>query len=266
MKAKTMQTLAKLRNAFMPVQTNKPLSFPWGRVGTTAPLTVSLPLSADPVPVTSSAVPADLLRAGDKVLCAWYGDELVVVEAPAVATRQASADAAVAGWAGNRLPLSTDFNNYIVPGHWYSPNNTDVATMANRPPSGLAGALVILASAGTQQFWHEYNSGRLDGRMWRRRLYGGSWSPWTTKDLNMGTVSLGQYSGSNAMVTATVNHGIAGTPSAILTTINHAAAGSASLVARAYNKTSTQFTCIFMNTNSTSLNGQWLAADWVAFP
>ena len=82
----------------------------------------------------------------------------------------------------------------------------------------------------------------------------------------MGVVALGQYSGSNAMVTAVVNHGMPSVPSAVLVTVNHAAGGSANLVARAYNKTATQFTCMFANTNSTSLNGQRLEADWVAFP
>ena len=79
---------------------------------------------------------------------------------------------------------------------------------------------------------------------------------------NAGPVSLGQYSGSATFMTTLVSHGLSGTPAYIGVGINHV--GSNKLTARAYNKNSSTFMIIFMNTDNTSLNGQWLTADWFA--
>lgn len=78
----------------------------------------------------------------------------------------------------SRIPAGSDLNSYTTPGTYYSPANVDVATFTNGPPDNAAGALVVLESAGTQQFWHSYDNSPAYGRSWRRRLYGTSWSAW----------------------------------------------------------------------------------------
>ena len=173
MKPAISQLVGKIRSAFTATESPTGLSFPWGVVETTAPLTVSVPLSSA-LPVTSSAVPADLLRVGDRVLCIWQDSKLIVVDCPAVATR-------LSMWQGARIPAGSDFNTYTTPGHWFNPMSAEVAAMANRPPSGQAGALQVLNSAGTIQLWREYNTAG-QGLTWRRRLYAGAWSGWWVED------------------------------------------------------------------------------------
>lgn len=84
---------------------------------------------------------------------------------------------APAGYEGQRLPAGANLNSYTTPGVWYEPSNSGVAAMSNTPPTDYAGALVVLPSSGVMQYWHDYSTG-LGGRIWRRRLYNGSWSSW----------------------------------------------------------------------------------------
>lgn len=132
MKAKTMQTLAKLRNAFMPVQTNKPLSLPWAVVDTTAPLMVKLPLSTEPVPVTSSAIPAGLLKKGDRVQCIWLGDDLSVLGCPALEDRGVR-------YASGRRKIDAGPEGDLEPGF----------TIRRQRPTYDGAALMYLADNGT---------------------------------------------------------------------------------------------------------------------
>ena len=76
-----------------------------------------------------------------------------------------------------RIPTGADFNSYTTPGTYYNPLTAEVTAMPNKPPSGQAGALEVLESAGTIQLWREYNIGG-QGRTWRRRFYSGAWSDW----------------------------------------------------------------------------------------
>lgn len=83
---------------------------------------------------------------------------------------------APAGYEGQRLPGGANLNDYTTPGVWYESSNAGVATMLNTPPTDTAGCLVVLPSAGTIQYWHDYDAGS-SGRVWRRRYYS-SWSSW----------------------------------------------------------------------------------------
>ena len=82
------------------------------------------------------------------------------------------------GFNSPRIPAGADLNDYVHTGFFYSPANVDVGSMTNAPPDRSAGALVVLDSSGTQQFWHSYHDNLTSGRTWRRRYYSGSWSPW----------------------------------------------------------------------------------------
>lgn len=82
------------------------------------------------------------------------------------------------GFNSPRIPADADLNDYVHTGFFYSPADADVATFINSPPDRSAGALVVLDSAGTQQFWHSYNNNLSAGGAWRRRYYSGSWSQW----------------------------------------------------------------------------------------
>ena len=80
-----------------------------------------------------------------------------------------------------RIPAGTDFNTLTRPGAYYNPLAAEVTAMPNKPPSGQAGALEVLESAGTIQLWREYNTAG-QGLTWRRRLYAGAWSDWWVED------------------------------------------------------------------------------------
>lgn len=76
-----------------------------------------------------------------------------------------------------RIPAGADLNTYTTPGQWHNHLNAEVAGFTNKPPSSMAGALVVLQAAGVIQYWHDYNTG-VNGQIWRRRFYAGSWSDW----------------------------------------------------------------------------------------
>ena len=87
------------------------------------------------------------------------------------------------GYDGQRLTPYEDLNNYKNPGFWYSPSNAEMAATPNSPPMNRAGSLEVLPTNGENaliQLWHEYDTAvNSSGSTWRRRYYGGSWSPWT---------------------------------------------------------------------------------------
>ena len=84
---------------------------------------------------------------------------------------------APAGFEGQRLPSGANLNAYTTPGVWYESSNASVAGMTNTPPTNYAGALVVLPGSTVIQYWHDYSTGTT-GRVWRRRLSGGTWSSW----------------------------------------------------------------------------------------
>ena len=84
-----------------------------------------------------------------------------------------------------RIPAGSNLNNYATPGQWYNPLNVEVAGFTNGPPSNAAGTLVVMRAtgepggeAGVTQYWHGYSDTAPHANIYRRRLYGGSWSVW----------------------------------------------------------------------------------------
>jgi hypothetical protein len=101
----------------------------------------------------------------------WHQDQVGGKGTRYVAFREELAPNAVL------MPAGSNFNSYTTPGTYYNPVTAEVSAMSNKPPSGQAGALVVLTAAGTVQLWYEYNIGG-QGLTWRRRFYSGAWSDW----------------------------------------------------------------------------------------
>ncbi|MGV0167221.1 pyocin knob domain-containing protein [Furfurilactobacillus sp. WILCCON 0119] len=81
----------------------------------------------------------------------------------------------------NVLAANSDFNSYTTGGVWQNANSGPIKTMANYPGDGVAGALVVLETAGPVQIFIEYIDANVttgNGSIWKRGCYYGKWSPW----------------------------------------------------------------------------------------
>ena len=75
------------------------------------------------------------------------------------------------------IPGAADLNNYQTPGFYYQTASANAATGSNYP-TALAGALMVIKSAGVTQIYISYSAYN-DRRMFFRNFYGGIWSPWS---------------------------------------------------------------------------------------
>ena len=164
---------------------------------------------------------------------------------------------------GRRIPAAANLNAYTVPGQYFNPLNVEVAGFTNGPPSGQAGALVVLESAGVIQYWHGFDDNGTGSKIYRRRLYSGSWSAW--KLMNpaswVGSVSGGQRSGVTLYnVTLNFPTGLFSTAPRVFAQINNQAGGSSQLQVMTGNITASSCLVGFFMTTGT-MNGHWCEAD-----
>lgn len=75
-----------------------------------------------------------------------------------------------------RIPASADLNTYTTEGLYYCPLNSDVTTITNRPPTGMAFSLLVERTAGTKQTLTTYMT--TGWTTWVRNNYTTSWGPW----------------------------------------------------------------------------------------
>lgn len=166
---------------------------------------------------------------------------------------------------GRRILANADLNDYTTPGNYNCPLNVDVATFTNGPPSNAAGALVVLRSGSSAviQFWHGFDDDGTGAKIYRRRLYSGSWSAW--KLMNppswVGSVSGGQRSGVTFYnVTLNFPTGLFSTAPRVFAQINNQAGGGAQLQVMTGNVTASSCLVGFFMTTGT-MNGHWCEAD-----
>lgn len=170
-----------------------------------------------------------------------------------------------------QIPAGSNLNNYTTPGQWFCPQSSTVAGLTNKPPSGQAGALVVLAGGGAGgliQYWHDYNININDGNVWRRRYYSGSWSPWELfggPQLNpkmwITEVNGGQRTGGTFYnVSVTFPAGFFTSTPRAFAQLNNQAGGGNQLQVMTTDITTTGMTVGFFMTTG-SLNAHWCVAD-----
>ena len=148
------------------------VSLRWATITGLNPLTVRRDGESESFEVTGSAVDVSLLEVRDRVRVSNFGSKAFIESSQNALTRDS------ARW-GSLIPAGSNLNDYTTPGQWYNPSSAEVAGFTNGPPS-VAGALVVLRS-GTNaviQFWHGFDDEGSGSKIYRRRLYSGSWSPW----------------------------------------------------------------------------------------
>lgn len=149
------------------------VSLRWATITGMNPLTVRRDGESESFEITGSAVDASLLEVDDRVRVSNFGSKAFIESSQNALTRDS------ARW-GSRIPAGANLNDYTTPGQWYNPSTGEVAGFTNGPPSNAAGALVVLQS-GTDaviQFWHGFDDEGSGSKIYRRRLYSGSWSSW----------------------------------------------------------------------------------------
>lgn len=72
-----------------------------------------------------------------------------------------------------RIPSGADLNTYQTAGFYYQDSNVD-ATSGSNYPTGLAGSLTVLKTAGVTQEYRVYGQ----SLTFKRGYYGGAWSAW----------------------------------------------------------------------------------------
>lgn len=227
----------------------------WAKVETIDPLTIILDEDASETPREVSENAVGLLEVNQRVRFAHEDKRLVITEAPDKVDRRFS----------SRIPAGADLNNYLIPGNYYNPLNVEVAGFTNGPPSNAAGALVVLQSTepGVIQFWHGFDDDGTESKIYRRRLYSGSWSAW--KLMNpaswVGSVSGGQRSGVTFYnVTLNFPSGLFSVAPKVFAQINNQAGGSNQLQVMTGSITTSSCLVGFFMTTGTMSN-HWCEAD-----
>lgn len=229
----------------------------WATVTALSPaITVRRDGELTSVGITATAEPIEQLQVGNRVLCWQVESQLILVK---------KRDRSLSIWDSPRIPASANLNNYATPGQWYNPLNVEVAGFTNGPPSNAAGSLVVLQTgSGTAiQFWHGFDDNGTGSKIYRRRLYSGSWSAW--KLMNpaswVGSVSGGQRSGVTFYnVTLTFPTGLFSVAPKVFAQINNQAGGSAQLQVMTGSVTTSSCLVGFFMTTGT-MDGHWCEAD-----
>ena len=232
----------------------------WATVETIDPLTIILDEDTSNTPREVSENAVGRLKVTDRVRFVHEDKRLVITEAPSKVDDLFSL----------RIPAGANLDNYIIPGQYYNPLNVEVAGFTNGPPSNAAGTLVVMratgdtdASAGVTQYWHGFDDQGTGSKIYRRRLYSGSWSTW--KLMNpaswVGSVSGGQRSGVTFYnVTLNFPTGLFSTAPRVFAQINNQAGGGAQLQVMTGNITASSCLVGFFMTTGT-MNNHWCEAD-----
>ena len=93
------------------------------------------------------------------------------------------------GFVSNRIPASSNLNNYQNPGFYYCPSDADTKTISNTPGSN-AFSLLVERHAGIKQTFSLYMTNNVS--TWVRNYYSGSWGAWikTIGEVNINSLSL----------------------------------------------------------------------------
>lgn len=85
-----------------------------------------------------------------------------------------------------RLGVSTNLNNLVTEGTYYTPATADASTMGNRPPGqNAAFSIRVELNAGVTQFLTDYQTSM--AVTYVRNFYNGTWGPWGVAGLG-GTI------------------------------------------------------------------------------